>query len=399
MSILSTSVKSLKPSQTIAISTKAGELRAEGRDVIALSAGEPDFDTPEHIKDAAKRALDNGQTKYTAPDGTVELKDAIIEKFSRENGLSFDRSKVMASTGGKQVIFNALMASLDAGDEVIIHTPYWVSYPSMVSLAGGVPVIVETTAQSGFKLSPDALTAAISPKTKWLILNSPGNPSGAVMSSDDLIALATVLRAHPNIWVMCDDMYEHLTYDGGFATLAAVAPDLADRVLTINGVSKAYSMTGWRMGYCGGPAELIKAMRTVQSQSTSNPSSISQAAAVAALSGPQAFLDEWRMAFRNRRDMVVAALNECEGITCETPKGAFYVFPSIAGCLGRKTAAGTQIETDEDFVIALLEEAEVALVHGSAFGMEGHMRISYAAADDQLENAMARLKAFCTALT
>ncbi|MEO1562460.1 MAG: pyridoxal phosphate-dependent aminotransferase [Pseudomonadota bacterium] len=399
MSIISHSVQNLKPSQTIAISTKAAELRAEGRDVIALSAGEPDFDTPDFIKDAAKAAIDAGQTKYTPPDGTPALKDAIISKFNRENGLSFDRSQVMASTGGKQVIFNALKASLNPGDEVIIPTPYWVSYPDMVALCGGTPVIVETMPNDAFILSPEALAAAITPKTKWVILNSPGNPSGSVYSADALAGLADVLRQHVHVWTMCDDMYEHLIYDGDFSTIAAVAPEIAGRVLTVNGVSKAYSMTGWRIGYCGGPADLIKAMKSVQSQSTSNPSSISQAAAAAALNGPQEFLSNWRAAFKERRDLVVTALNGCDGIHCDTPTGAFYAFPSIKGCLGKTSAKGANIASDEDFVIALLDEADVALVHGSAFGMPGHMRISYAASEENLEKAMTRLQAFCAGLT
>ncbi|MEM9210752.1 MAG: pyridoxal phosphate-dependent aminotransferase [Pseudomonadota bacterium] len=399
MSILSQTVQNLKPSQTIAISTKAAELRAAGRDVIALSAGEPDFDTPETIKDAAKAAMDAGETKYTAPDGTPVLKDAIIEKFSRENGLTFTRDDVIASTGGKQVIFNALMATLNPSDEVIIQAPHWVSYPDMVGLCGGTPVTIQTTAEDKFILSPDALEAAITPKTKWLMLNSPGNPSGAVYSAEALAGLAEVLCRHPHVWVMCDDMYEHLVYGVSFATMAVVAPDLKDRVLTVNGVSKAYAMTGWRIGYAGGPAPLIKAMKSVQSQSTSNPSSISQAAAAAALVGPQDYIAMSVPVFNARRDMIVAALNDCPGVECLTPDGAFYVFPSIAGAIGKKTVAGKTLSTDEDVSLALLDDEDVALVHGSAFGTPGHLRLSYAASDAALSEAATRMKRFFESLT
>ncbi|MEO0343669.1 MAG: pyridoxal phosphate-dependent aminotransferase [Pseudomonadota bacterium] len=398
MNILAKKLSFLKPSQTIAISTKAAELRAQGHDVIALSAGEPDFDTPENIKVAAKAAIDAGETKYTAPDGTPELKDAIIEKFLRENELSFTRDQVIASTGGKQVIFNALMATLDPGDEVIVPTPYWVSYPDMVTLCGGTPVILHTQAKDNFAIAPQSLAAAITKNTKWLMINSPGNPSGAVLNRDQLTALATILRQYPNVWILCDDMYEHLIYDGDFTTLAAVAPDLAPRILTVNGVSKAYAMTGWRLGYAGGPREIIKAMKTVQSQSTSNPSSISQAAAAEALIGPQDYISLSRPVFEKRRDMVVDALNRCEGVTCSKPSGAFYVFPSIAGCLNKMSQKGTILKTDEDFSMALLSEANVALVHGSAFGFPGHVRLSYATSDANLIAATDRVKDFCAQL-
>ncbi|MEM9715165.1 MAG: pyridoxal phosphate-dependent aminotransferase [Pseudomonadota bacterium] len=399
MSIISNIVADLKPSQTIAISTKAAELRAAGQDVIALSAGEPDFDTPDHIKDAAKTAIEQGQTKYTAPDGTPELKDAIIAKFQRENDLSLTRDMVMASTGGKQVLFNALKASLNPGDEVIIAAPHWVSYPDMVHLCGGTPVIVFTKAEDAFVLTSAQLEDAITERTKWVMLNSPGNPSGAVYGAEALEALADVLRRHPHVWAMCDDMYEHLVYEGRFATLATVAPDLADRVLTVNGVSKAYAMTGWRIGYCGGPAPLVKAMKAVQSQSTSNPSSISQAAAAAALNGPQDYIDMSVPVFQSRRDMVVSGLNACEGVSCMNPAGAFYVFPDVSGCFGKTSAGGKHIATDEDFSLALLDEANVALVHGTAFGTPGHVRLSYATSDENLKKALERIQGFCAGLT
>ncbi|RMF17283.1 MAG: pyridoxal phosphate-dependent aminotransferase [Alphaproteobacteria bacterium] len=392
MELLSETIRRVKPSPTLAVTAKAAELKAAGRDVIGLGAGEPDFDTPDHVKEAAIAAIRAGQTKYTRVDGTPELKAAIIEKFRRENGLTYGESQVIASNGGKQVLYNALMVSLDPGDEVLIPTPYWVSYPDMVLLAGGTPRFIETGIESGFKMSPQALEAAITPRTKWLIFNSPGNPSGAAYAKDEIAALADVLRRHPHVRIMTDEIYEHLVYDGfEFASFAAIAPDLHDRTLTVNGVSKAYAMTGWRIGYAGGPKELVRAMAKLQGQSTSNPCSISQAAAVAALTGPQEFLDNWRDAFAARRDLVVAGLNAVPGIECPVPEGAFYAYPSIRGLIGRTTPEGRRIETDLDFCNYLLESEGVAAVHGQAFGLSPHFRVSYATADDLLEEALARI--------
>ncbi|QPZ91964.1 pyridoxal phosphate-dependent aminotransferase [Thioclava electrotropha] len=400
MAFLSDTLARVKPSPTVAMTGKVAELRAEGRDVIGLSAGEPDFDTPESIKDAAKAAIDAGKTKYTAVDGIAELKQAICAKFARENGLNYTPEQVSVSSGGKQVLFNALMATLNPGDEVVIPTPYWVSYPDMVLIGGGTPVFVQGDPAMGYKISPEALATAITPNTKWFLFNSPSNPSGAAYSREELKALTEVLMRHPHVWVMTDDMYEHLTFDGfEFTTPAQVEPALYDRTLTVNGVSKAYAMTGWRIGYAAGPKELIAAMRKVQSQSTSNPCSISQWAAVEALNGPQDFIDTFRTAFKRRRDLVVAGLNACPGLSCPTPEGAFYVYPSIKDCIGKTSAGGRKIESDEDFANALLEENNVAVVFGAAFGLSPNFRISYATSDAALNEACARIKAFCEGLS
>jgi aspartate aminotransferase len=400
MSIVADRLQRVKPSPTIAVSMKAAELKAAGKDVIGLGAGEPDFDTPQNIKDAAKRAIDAGDTKYTAVDGTPALKKAIIAKFERENGLKYAANQITVGTGGKQVLYNALMATLNPGDEVIVPAPYWVSYPDMVILAEGTPVEVACSENQNFKLTPEALEAAITPKTKWVILNSPSNPTGAAYSAADLKALADVLLRHPHVWIMTDDMYEHLLYDDfKFATIAQVEPKLYDRTLTVNGVSKAYCMTGWRIGYAGGPAALVKAMQAIQSQSTSNPSSVSQAAAVEALNGPNGFIAEHNKAFVERRNLVVAMLNEAKGLRCPMPDGAFYVFPSCAGTIGRKTPDGKTIKTDTDFVTYLLESAGVAVVQGSAFGLAPYFRISYATSSEALREACTRIQKACAALT
>ncbi|SFE56895.1 pyridoxal phosphate-dependent aminotransferase [Roseivivax sediminis] len=400
MGLLSDTLSRVKSSPTVAVTQRARELAAEGRDIIGLGAGEPDFDTPENVKRAAIAAIERGETKYTAPDGIPELKAAICDKFRRENGLDYTPAQISVSTGGKQVLYNALMATLNPGDEVVIPAPYWVSYPDMVRLAGGTPVIVETSIDTRFRMTPEALEAAITPRTKWLIFNSPSNPTGAGYTRDQLSALTEVLLRHPHVWVMSDDMYEHLAYDDFvFSTPAEVEPALHGRTLTVNGVSKAYAMTGWRIGYAGGPEELIAAMRKIQSQSTTNPCSISQWAAVEALSGPQDFLAERAEVFRTRRDRVVEALNACPGVSCPVPEGAFYVYPSVAGCLGKTSAGGARIDDDETFAAALLEETGVAVVFGAAFGLSPHIRISYAASDAMLTEAMARLRAFCDGLT
>ncbi|MCP5039281.1 MAG: pyridoxal phosphate-dependent aminotransferase [Rhodobacteraceae bacterium] len=399
MSILSATLARVKPSPTIAVSTLAAELKAAGRDVIGLGAGEPDFDTPQNIKDAGKAAIDAGRTKYTAPDGMPELKQAICTKFHRDNGLDYTPGQISVGTGGKQILYNALMATLNPGDEVIIPAPYWVSYPDMVLLAGGTPVFVEAGVETGFHMTPAQLEAAITPKTKWLIFNSPSNPTGAGYTHEQLKALTDVLMRHPHVWVMTDDMYEHLVFgDFTFCTPAEVEPGLYERTLTCNGVSKAYAMTGWRIGYAGGPTELISAMRKIQSQSTSNPCSISQWAAVEALNGPQDFIAENNKIFQRRRDMVVAMLNAAKGITCPTPDGAFYVYPSISECIGKTTTAGTHIDSDETFARALLEETGVAVVFGAAFGLSPAFRVSYATSDDALRLACTRIQDFCAAL-
>ena len=399
MSLVADRLGRIKPSPTIAVTNQAKELKAAGRDVIGLGAGEPDFDTPDYIKNAAKTAMDNGETKYTAVDGTPALKDAIIAKFKRENDLEYKREQISVGTGGKQILYNALMASVNPGDEVIIPAPYWVSYPDMVLLAEGTPVIVDATAENNFKMQPADLDAAITPKTKWLIFNSPSNPTGAAYTREEIQALADVLLKHPHVYVMTDDMYEHLVYDGfEYTTFAQVEPKLYDRTLTINGVSKAYSMTGWRIGYAGGPQELIKAMSKIQSQSTSNPCSISQAAAAEAISGDQSFMNEWREAFKARRDTVVKMLNEADGIECINPEGAFYVYPSCAGCIGKTTPDGKTIASDEDFVTYLLESEGVACVQGTAFGLAPHFRISYATDKDSLIEACTRIQKACAAL-
>ncbi|WP_299839169.1 pyridoxal phosphate-dependent aminotransferase [uncultured Paracoccus sp.] len=396
MAFLSDTLARVKPSPTIAMSGRALELRAAGQDIISLSAGEPDFDTPAHIREAAKAAIDAGHTRYTAVDGIPALKQAICDKFARENGLDYKPSQVSVGTGGKQILYNALMATLNPGDEVIVPAPYWVSYPDMVLLAGGTPVFVSCTAEQGFVMSPEALEAAITPRTKWLILNSPSNPSGAGYDRAAMQALTDVLVKHPHVWVLADDIYEHLVFDDfEFVTPAQVEPRLKDRTLTMNGVSKAYAMTGWRIGYGAGPELLIKAMAKLQSQSTSNPSSIGQYAALAALNGPQDYIAESRAAFQRRRDLVVAGLNTCPGIDCPTPVGAFYVYPSIKGLLGKTSAGGKVIENDEAFANALLEETGVAVVFGAAFGLSPHFRISYATSDAELTDAIARIKGFC----
>jgi aspartate aminotransferase len=400
MSFLSSTLASVKPSPTIAMNTKANELNAAGKDVISLSAGEPDFDTPQNIKDAAVAAIAAGKTKYTAPDGIAELKEAICDKFARENDLTYTPNQISVGTGGKQILYNALMATLNEGDEVVIPAPYWVSYPDMVLLAGGTPVIAEASLQTGFKLTADQLEAAITDKTKWLIFNSPSNPTGAGYSWDEMKALTNVLLRHPQVWIMSDDMYEHLAYDDfKFCSPAQVEPQLYNRTLTTNGVSKAYAMTGWRIGYAGGPAHLIGAMRKVQSQSTSNPCTISQWAAVEALNGTQHYLDDNRVVFQRRRDLVVRMLNDAEGIRCPVPEGAFYVYPSIAGCIGKTSAGGAKITDDEAFATALLEETGIAVVFGAAFGLSPNFRVSYATSDAALEDACARIQTFCAGLT
>jgi aspartate aminotransferase len=396
MAFLADTLARVKPSPTIAISAMAMELKAAGKDIIALSAGEPDFDTPDNIKAAAKAAIDAGKTKYTAPDGMPELKQAICGKFKRENGLDYTPAQVSVGTGAKQVLFNALIATLNPGDEVIIPAPYWVSYPDMVLLGGGTPVTVEATLENNFKLAPEQLEAAITPKTKWLIFNSPSNPSGAGYSQAELKRLTDVLMRHPHVWVMTDDMYEHISYPPfEFCTPVEVEPGLMDRTLTVNGVSKAYAMTGWRIGYAAGPIELIAAMRKVQSQSTSNPCSISQWAAVEALNGPQDYIATSRAAFQRRRDLVVSMLNQATGIQCQTPEGAFYVYPSIKGCIGKATPGGTVIEDDEVFCTELLEAEGVAAVFGAAFGLSPNFRVSYATSDELLEQACQRIQRFC----
>jgi len=400
MPLLSATLDRVQPSPTIAVTQKARELQAAGRDIISLGAGEPDFDTPDHICDAGIKAIHDGHTRYTAPDGIPELKDAICAKFARDNGLRYTPAQVSVGTGGKQVLYNALTATLNPGDEVVIPTPYWVSYPDMVRLAGGTPVFAPTSIETGFRLTPDALEAAITPRTKWLIFNSPSNPTGAGYAQADLKALTDVLMRHPHVWVLSDDMYEHLAYDGfEFCTPAQVEPGLYDRTLTVNGVSKAYCMTGWRIGYAGGPQPLIAAMRTIQSQSTSNPCSISQWAAVAALTGPHDFIAANNIAFARRRDLVVSMLNDTPGIDCPTPEGAFYVYPSVAGCLGKTSAGGTPITDDEAFATALLEEEGVSVVFGAAFGLSPHFRISYATSDDALQQACSRIRMFCESLS
>ncbi|MSO77357.1 MAG: pyridoxal phosphate-dependent aminotransferase [Alphaproteobacteria bacterium] len=399
MSIIAARLRAIKPSPTVALHAKALAMAREGHDVIGLAAGEPDFDTPDHIKEAAVKAIWEGDTKYTAPDGRPELKAAICRKFKRENGLDYAPNQVIASPGGKHVLFNAILATVDPGDEVIIPAPYWVSYPDIVILADGKPIIVPCPGTSGFKLTAAALEAAITPKTKWLILNSPSNPTGAAYSRDELRALADVLLRHPNVWVLSDDLYEHLVYDGfQFSTIAQVEPKLYDRTLTLNGVSKAYAMTGWRIGYGGGPVELIKAMGALQSQNTNSPSSISQTAAAVALDGPQGYLVDWCEAFRQRRDLVVGMLNQAKGLTCSKPEGAFYVFPSCAGTIGKTTPSGQKLQSDEDFVTYLLEAEKVVVVPGTAFGLAPYFRISYATSEAILEKACARIQRACAAL-
>jgi aspartate aminotransferase len=399
MTLIAERLNRISPSQTIAISSKARALKAAGRDIISLSAGEPDFDTPAHIKQAAIAAIESGDTKYTDVAGTPALRQAAAAKFLRDSGIDYKPEEIIISTGGKQVIFNAMLATVQAGDEVVIPTPCWVSYPDIVALAEGTPVFVPCSQNSGFKMRAEDLDAAITEKTKWVFLNSPNNPTGAAYSAEDLRPICDVLLKHPNVWVFTDDIYEKLTYDGFKpATIVEVEPKLRDRTVTMNGCSKAYAMTGWRIGFCGAPVALIKAMDKLQSQSTSNTSSISQAAAVAALNGPEDALAEMVEVYKERRDMVVSMLNQAPGLTCHKPEGAFYVFPGLHGCLGKTTPKGARIETDEDFVIALLDEEGVAAVHGSAFVYPGHFRISYATSTEALIEACTRIQRFCAAL-
>ena len=397
MAFLADSLKRIKPSATIAVTDKARALKLAGRDVIGLGAGEPDFDTPDNIKQAAIKAIQSGKaSKYTNVDGIIELKEAVVRKFKSENGLDYKVSQISVGTGGKQVLYNALVATLNPGDEVIIPAPYWVSYPEMVLLAGGEPVEVQTTMESGFKMTAAALERAITPKTKWVLLNSPSNPTGAAYTKAQLKVLTDVLVRHPHVYVLTDDMYEHLVYDDfEFFTPAQIEPRLYERTLTVNGVSKAYCMTGWRIGYAGGPAELIKAMQTIQSQSTSNPCSISQWAAVEALNGPQDFIPVNNKVFKERRDLVVSMLNQAKGIDCPRPEGAFYVYPSCAGTIGKTSPSGKVIANDEDFVTELLETEGVAVVQGSAFGLGPAFRISYATKTSDLEDACKRIQRFC----
>jgi aspartate aminotransferase len=400
MPFIANRLSRIKPSPTIAVTQKARDLKAEGRDIIGLGAGEPDFDTPAHIIEAAKRAIDNGETRYTAVAGTIELREAIAAKLKRDNNLDYTPDQISVACGGKQSIYNALMASVDPGDEVIIPTPYWVSYPDITLLAEGTPVFIDCPAESGFKLKPEDLKAAITPKTKWLIMNSPSNPSGAGYTREEMKALTDVLMRHDHVWVMPDDIYEHIVYDDfEFTTPAQVEPGLIGRTLTLNGMSKAYCMTGWRVGYAAGPDEIIKGINKIQGQSTTHTSSISQAAAIAALEGPHDFIAENNKVFKERRDLVVSMLNQANGITCSTPQGAFYVYPSCAGMIGKKTPDGTTIENDEDAVTYLLESEGVAAVHGSAFGLSPHFRISYATSTELLEDACERIQRACGNLT
>ena len=398
MSIISDSLKKIKPSPTIAVTQKARELKAAGKDVIGLGAGEPDFDTPDNIKQAAIKAINDGDTKYTAVDGTPALKKAIVEKFKKENNLDYTTDQITVGAGGKHVIYNAMMATLNDGDEVIIPAPYWVSYPDIVLLASGKPVIMECDENQGFKINPSDLEKFITPKTKWIILNSPSNPTGACYSENDIKAIAAVLEKHKHIYILSDDIYEHVTYEGfKFFTIAQIE-SLKDRVLTMNGVSKAYSMTGWRIGYAAGPKDIVKAIAKIQSQSTTNPSSISQAASVEALSGTQDFIKKRADSFQERRDFVVKALNDIDGINCLNPDGAFYVFPSCKELMGKKDSSGKEIKSDTDFVQSLLENSGVAVVQGSAFGLEGFFRISYATSMENLKKALEKISSFCKSL-
>jgi aspartate aminotransferase len=400
MAFLSDAILRIAPSATVAISRKAADMKRNGRDVISLAAGEPDFDTPLNVREAAIRAMAEGKTRYTNVDGIPELKAAVARKFNRDNNITATPEEIMVASGGKQIIFNALLATLNKGDEVVIPVPYWVSYPEIVRLADATPVFAVADASTGFKLSPEALEAAITPRTKWLILNTPSNPTGAAYTAVELKALTDVLLRHPQVHILTDDIYEVLVYDGGkFATVAEVEPKLQDRTLTMNGVSKSHAMTGWRIGYCTGPKELIAAMTKLQGQSTTNPSSIAQWAAVEALDGPQEFLAGWRSKFQERRDLVVRGLNANTGLDCLTPQGAFYVFPSVKNLLGKTSKAGTKLVTDEDFVMALLDDTGVALVHGTAFGSPGQMRLSYAASNRELEDAVSRIQDFCAGVS
>ncbi|WP_440926666.1 pyridoxal phosphate-dependent aminotransferase [Candidatus Pelagibacter sp.] len=399
MSIISDSLKKIKPSPTIAVTQKARELKAAGKDVIGLGAGEPDFDTPDNIKEAAIKAINEGDTKYTAVDGTPALKKAIVEKFKKENNLDYTTDQITVGAGGKHVIYNAMMATLNDGDEVIIPAPYWVSYPDIVLLAGGKPVVMKCDEKQGFKINPSDLEKFITLKTKWIILNSPSNPTGACYSEKDIKAIAAVLEKHKHIYILSDDIYEHVTYEGfKFFTIAQIE-SLKDRVLTMNGVSKAYSMTGWRIGYAAGPKDIVKAIAKIQSQSTTNPSSISQAASVEALSGTQDFIKKRANSFQERRDFVVKALNDIDGINCLNPDGAFYVFPSCKELMGKKDPNGKEIKSDTDFVQSLLENSGVAVVQGSAFGLEGFFRISYATSMENLKKALEKISFFCKSLS
>ncbi len=399
MSIISDSLKKIKPSPTIAVTQKARELKAAGKDVIGLGAGEPDFDTPDNIKQAAIKAINDGDTKYTAVDGTPALKKAIVEKFKKENNLDYTTDQITVGAGGKHVIYNAMMATLNDGDEVIIPAPYWVSYPDIVLLAGGKPVVMECDEKQGFKINPLDLEKFITPKTKWIILNSPSNPTGACYCENDIKAIAAVLEKHKHIYILSDDIYEHVTYEGfKFFTIAQIE-SLKDRVLTMNGVSKAYSMTGWRIGYAAGPKNIVKAIAKIQSQSTTNPSSISQAASVEALSGTQDFIKKRADSFQERRDFVVKALNDIDGINCLNPDGAFYVFPSCKELMGKKDPSGKEIKSDTDFVQSLLENSGIAVVQGSAFGLEGFFRISYATSMENLKKALEKISFFCKSLS
>ena len=400
MSALSRNISRVKPSPTIAMSSLATQMKSEGRDIISLSAGEPDFDTPDHIKDAAIEAIKSGKTKYTDPDGMKILKEAVCTKFKVENNLTYNPNQISIGTGGKQILYNALMATINPGDEVIIPAPYWVSYPDMVLLAGGRPVFIEASSKNKYKISPEQLEKAITDKTKWFIFNSPSNPTGAGYSKNELKELTEILIKFPKVLIMTDDMYEHLAYDDFlFSTPAEVEPNLFERTLTCNGVSKAYAMTGWRIGFAGGPENLIKAMRKIQSQSTSNPCTISQWAALAALNGQKNFIDKNNEKFVRRRNLVVGKLNQIEGISCPMPEGAFYVYPDISGLIGKKTQNGQVISSDEDFCRSLLEEVGVAVVFGSAFGLSPNFRISYATSDELLTDACKRIKNFCVSLT
>lgn len=400
MGFLADSLSRVKPSPTIAVTTKARELKAAGQDVIGLGAGEPDFDTPENIKKAAIAAIERGETKYTAVDGIPELKQAVVDKFARENGIDYGVDEISVAAGGKHIIYNAMLATLNPGDEVVIPAPYWVSYPDIVLLAGGVPVFVEAGVEANFKMSAAQLDAAITDKTKWVIFNSPSNPTGAAYTEAEIKALTDVLLKHPHVWVLADDIYEHLTYGTfSFKSVAAVEPQLKNRTLTMNGVAKAYAMTGWRIGFAGGPKELIGGMRKLQSQSTSNPCSISQWASVEALNGPQDFIAERAAVFAERRDLVVGMLNEAPGIHCPTPEGAFYVYPSVEGCMGRSTKEGALLNSDAEFVTALLESEGVAAVQGEAFGLSPYFRVSYATSTEALEEACRRIQRFCESLS
>ena len=400
MSFLSDAVQSIKSSPTIAVTQKARELKLQGRNIIGLGAGEPDFDTPDNIKEAAIDAINRGETKYTAVDGIPELKQAIVNKFQRENNVLYNIDQIFVAPGGKAIIFNAFISTLNKGDEVLIPAPYWVSYPDITLLAGGTPIIIETSPKSDYKITAEQLEKSITPKTKWLIFNSPSNPSGAAYTREEIKSITDVLLRHKHVWLLTDDIYEHITYDDfEFSTPVEIEPSLIDRTVTLNGVSKAYSMTGWRIGYCGAPEKIIKPMRAIQSQSTTNPTSISQWASVEALEGPQILIPQWVKVFKERRDLVVGMLNQAEGISCPLPQGAFYVYPSCDGCIGKTASNGSVIKNDEDFATNLLELEGVAVVHGAAFGTSPCFRISYATSTELLEDACTRIIRFCAGLS